>query len=128
MAYCTVQDVIDLFRPLSQAEEARTEELIPVVTDALRLEAVKVEKDLDVLAEDATYKDVLRSVIVDIVARILMTPTSGAPMSQYSESAGGYSVSGTFLNAGGGMFIKKSELSRLMLTRQRFGVIETWQP
>lgn len=128
MVYCTVQDVIDLFRPLSQAEEARTEELIPVVTDALRLEAVKVGKDLDVLAEDATYKDVLRSVIVDIVARILMTPTSGAPMSQYSESAGGYSVSGTFLNAGGGMFIKKSELSRLMLTRQRFGVIETWQP
>lgn len=128
MVYCTVQDVIDLFRPLSQDEEARTEELIPVVTDALRLEAVKVGKDLDVLAEDATYKDVLRSVIVDIVARILMTPTSGAPMSQYSESAGGYSVSGTFLNAGGGMFIKKSELSRLMLTRQRFGVIETWQP
>ena len=128
MVYCTVQDVIDLFRPLSQAEEARTEELIPVVTDALRLEAVKVGNDLDVLAEDATYKDVLRSVIVDIVARILMTPTSGAPMSQYSESAGGYSVSGTFLNAGGGMFIKKSELSRLMLTRQRFGVIETWQP
>lgn len=128
MVYCTVQDVIDLFRPLSQAEETRTEELIPVVTDALRLEAVKVGKDLDVLAEDATYKDVLRSVIVDIVARILMTPTSGAPMSQYSESAGGYSVSGTFLNAGGGMFIKKSELSRLMLTRQRFGVIETWQP
>lgn len=128
MVYCTVQDVIDLFRPLSQAEETRTEELIPVVTDALRLEAVKVGKDLDVLAEDATYKDVLRSVIVDIVARILMTPTVGAPMSQYSESAGGYSVSGTFLNAGGGMFIKKSELSRLMLTRQRFGVIETWQP
>lgn len=128
MVYCTVQDVIDLFRPLSQAEESRTEELIPVVTDALRLEAVKVGKDLDVLAEDATYKDVLRSVIVDIVARILMTPTVGAPMSQYSESAGGYSVSGTFLNAGGGMFIKKSELSRLMLTRQRFGVIETWQP
>lgn len=128
MVYCTVQDVIDLFRPLSQAEEARTEDLIPVVTDALRLEAVKVGKDLDVLAEDATYKDVLRSVIVDIVARILMTPTVGAPMSQYSESAGGYSVSGTFLNAGGGMFIKKSELSRLMLTRQRFGVIETWQP
>lgn len=128
MVYCTVQDVIDLFRPLSQAEETRTEDLIPVVTDALRLEAVKVGKDLDVLAEDATYKDVLRSVIVDIVARILMTPTVGAPMSQYSESAGGYSVSGTFLNAGGGMFIKKSELSRLMLTRQRFGVIETWQP
>lgn len=128
MVYCTVQDVIDLFRPLSQAEETRTEDLIPVVTDALRLEAVKVGKDLDVLAEDATYKDVLRSVIVDIVARILMTPTSGVPMSQYSESAGGYSVSGTFLNAGGGMFIKKSELSRLMLTRQRFGVIETWQP
>lgn len=45
-------------------------------------------------------------------------------MSQYSESALGYTVSGTFLVPGGGLFVKKSELERLGLRRQRIGVIE----
>lgn len=48
-------------------------------------------------------------------------------MTQFSESALGYSASGTFLVPGGGLFIKTSELARLGLRRQKYGVIETWQ-
>ena len=55
-----------------------------------------------------------------------MTSTNSEPMIQSSESALGYSVSGTFLNPGGGLFIKKSELSRLGLKRQKIGVIELY--
>ncbi|MGV7835606.1 Gp19/Gp15/Gp42 family protein, partial [Mycobacterium kansasii] len=40
------------------------------------------------------------------------------------ESALGYSVSGSYLVPGGGLFIKNSELSRLGLKKQRFGVID----
>lgn len=47
-------------------------------------------------------------------------------MSQMSESALGYSVSGTFLNPGGGLFIKDSELAALGLRRQKIGVISLW--
>ena len=53
-----------------------------------------------------------------------MTSTEGEPMTQMSESALGYSVSGTYLVPGGGLFIKRSELKRLGLTRQKYGVIE----
>ncbi|WP_369292480.1 Gp19/Gp15/Gp42 family protein, partial [Mycobacterium tuberculosis] len=43
---------------------------------------------------------------------------------QTTESALGYSVSGSYLVPGGGLFIKNSELSRLGLKKQRFGVID----
>ena len=38
----------------------------------------------------------------------------------------GYSWSGTYLGPGGGLFIKKSELSRLGLRRQRLRTIELY--
>lgn len=125
MEYCSVTDVISLWRPLKNDEINRVKELIPIVENSLRVEADKVGKDLDQMAKDnEAYRDVLKSVIVDVVARTLMTATDQEPMTQYSESALGYSFSGSFLVPGGGLFIKKSELSRLGLRRQRYGVIE----
>ena len=66
----------------------------------------------------------VKSVTVDVVARTLMTSTDQEPMTQVSQSALGYSVQGTFLVPGGGLFIKRSELARLGLRRQRYGVID----
>jgi hypothetical protein len=123
--FATVQDVIDLYRPLSAEEQTRTANLLPVISDALRVEAQKVGRDLDaMITDDLPLANTVKSVTVDIVARVLMTPTTGAPMSQFSESAGGYAVSGTFLNPGGGLFIKDSELKRIGLKIQRYGVLE----
>lgn len=125
MDYCTVDDVISLWRPLRPDEIGRVEKLIPVVVSSLKIEADNVGKDIDILAKDnPDYKNVLKSVIVDVVARTLMTSTDSEPMTQTSESALGYSWSGTFLVPGGGLFIKNSELSRLGLRRQRYGVID----
>lgn len=125
MEYCSVDDVISLWRHLKNDEILRVKELIPVVENSLRVEADKIGKDLDQMAKDnEAYSDVLKSVIVDVVARTLMTATDQEPMTQYSESALGYSFSGSFLVPGGGLFIKKSELSRLGLKRQRYGVID----
>jgi len=123
--FATTSDIATLWRPLTQAETTRAAALLPVVSDRLRYEAEKVGKDLDeIVSDDAILAVVAKQVTVDIVARALMTPTSGAPMSQVSESALGYSMSGTFLNPGGGLFIKDSELKALGLKRQRFGVID----
>lgn len=125
--YADMTDVISLYRPLTPAESKKAAALIPIICASLRSEARKVGKDLDaMIEEDEDLAAVARSVTVDIVARCLMTPTSGAPMSQMSESALGYSVSGTFLNPGGGLFIKRSELARLGLRRQKIGGIDLW--
>jgi len=124
--YVSMDDVISLWRPLKRDEINRVDYLIPVVEDNLRLEARKAGKDLDILAQDGTYRSVLKSVIVDVVARTLMTSTDSEPMTQFSESALGYSYSGNFLVPGGGLFIKKSELNKLGLRKQKIGVREIY--
>ena len=127
-SFATTADVAALWRPLSEAETERAEALLPVVSDSLRQEAMKVGKDLDqMLADGEVLENVLKSVVVDVVARTLMTSTDSEPMTQFSESALGYSASGTFLVPGGGLFIKTSELARLGLRRQKYGVIDLWQ-
>ena len=125
--FATISDITTLWRPLSTDETSRAEALLPVVSDSLRTEAQKVGKDLDAMvAEDEALESVAKSVTVDVVARVLMTSTDSEPMTQTSESALGYSFSGTYLVPGGGLFIKKSELARLGLRRQQIGVIDLW--
>lgn len=49
MNYATVQDIMTLKRPLSAAEQARAEALIPLVSDTIRYEAQKVGKNFDLM-------------------------------------------------------------------------------
>lgn len=124
MEKITSNDVIKLWRPLSQEEIDRVENLIPIIIDNLKLKAQRVGKDLDKMSESPTFFNVLKSVVIDVVSRTLMTSTNQEPMTQTSESALGYSWSGTFLVPGGGLFIKDSELAKLGLKTQRYGVID----
>lgn len=127
--FATVNDVIDLWRPLSADEQTRAGKLLEIISASLRVEADKVGKDLDAMvAADENLAAVAKSVTVDVVARTLMTATTGEPMTQFSQSALGYTVSGSYLIPGGGLFIKKSELARLGLRRQKIGVIEFYGP
>lgn len=123
--YATVNDINTLWRTMTSDELNRAQALLPIVSSSLRYEAEKAGKDINVLiGNDPDFANVLKSVTVDVVSRVLMTSTNQEPMTQMSEAAGGYSASGTFLVPGGGLFIKKSELARLGFTRQRVGVID----
>ena len=125
--YATIEDVRTLWRPLTADEATRAEALIPIICDSLRVEADKVGKNLDEMIADSTaLASVAKSVTVDVVARTLMTSTDQEPTTQFSQAALGYSVSGTFLVPGGGLFIKKSELARLGIRRQQRRVIDLW--
>ena len=126
-SFATISDVETLWRYLKQDETDRASFLLKVVSDSLRVEAEKVGKDLDAMVlNSAAYNNVVKSVTVDIVARTLMTSTDQEPMTQFNQSALGYSASGSFLVPGGGLFIKKSELARLGLRRQRYGVMNLY--
>ena len=115
--FATVSDLIALWRQLSPGERER----------GLRMEAIKVGKNLDQMIEETPMlASVAKSVTVDVVARTLMTPTDETPMTQMTQSGLGYSVSGTYLVPGGGLFIKRSELARLGLRRQQIGVINLY--
>nr|DAO86863.1 MAG TPA: hypothetical protein [Caudoviricetes sp.] len=126
-AYATIDELTKLWRKMTAEEQSRAEELLDVVSDSLRYEAKKCEKDLDQMIESTpSLATVTKSVTIDIVARTLMTSTNREPMSQFSESAMGYTQSGTFLVPGGGLFIKDTELARLGIRRQRMGVIDLY--
>ena len=125
--FATIEDIRTLWRALTPEEEERASALLQKVSSILRSEADKVGIDLDLMIQQKPYlADVATSVTVDVVARALATPTNQEPVSQFTESAMGYSYSGTYLVPGGGVFIKKSELARLGLKRQKMGGMKLW--
>jgi len=128
-AYATVEDVTTLWRALSATETARVEELLPLVSDALRYEAVKAGKDLDqMIAESESLESVAKLVTIDVVSRVLRQNTTGEAMTQESQAALGYSWSGTYAIPGGGIAnaIMNNDLKRLGIKRQKIGVIEPY--
>jgi hypothetical protein len=125
----SVNDVNSLWKPLSNAEQGQVEALLPVVSDSLRQEAKRVGKDLDeMIAKGEILPNVVKSVVVDVISRYLdqLSSDNASTLSQESQSALGYSWSGTYVNTGGGMSILKKDLKRLGLTRQRFGMVDLY--
>lgn len=127
--FATVEDIEALYRPLTEEEETRAEAMLPLLSDTLRSIGYKVGKDLDAtMATDATYESVLKLVTVDIVVRALRQNTESEAMIQESQSAMGYSWSGTYAIPGGGIAnaIMNNDLKRLGLTQQQIGVVMLW--
>lgn len=125
--YATVDDLTVLWRTMTAEEQTRAAQLLTIVSSELRIRADAVGKDLDALvADDQDIAEVAKSVTCDVVARMLTTSTVNEPMSQFSQTAGGITVSGTYLVPGGGVFIKRSELARLGLRRQKWGAVEVF--
>lgn len=124
--YATPNDVAVLWRPLTEQEEAAVQELIPIVESQIRIKARDVGRNLDLMAAEPDYAEVLKSVIVDVVKRYLssMGNSTMDGFSQMSQSALGYTFSGTFATPGGGVSVMRNDLKRLGLLRQRYGVID----
>lgn len=129
-AFATVEDIQNLWRPLTADEQTRARYILPLVSDELRVLAGNVDKDLDQMAaDDEAYASVLKIVTVDVTCRVLRQSTDGDAMTQESQSALGYTWSGTYAVAGGGIAnaILKSDLKKLGLYKQQMGVVWLWQ-
>ena len=126
--FATVEDITTLWRPLTADETTRANALLPLISDALRNAAIDVGKDLDAMIEETpTLASVAKMVTVDIVGRVLRQSTDGDPMTQESQSGLGYSWSGTYAIAGGGIAaIMKNDLKRLGILRQSMGTVTLW--
>lgn len=130
--FATVDDVICIAgKEYTENEQNRIAVLLELISDALRTEAEKVGKDLDQMVIDSqSYANTVRLVTADVVIRAMRQSQDGEPMSQESQSALGYTWSGTYAIPGGGVAgaIMRNDLKRLGLRRQRYGVMETWEP
>ena len=127
-AFATIEDMANLWRALTETELTRAPHLLEVASDTLRQMAQNRGMNLDSMVYNGEiYESVLKDVVVAAVGRVLRASTTGEPVSQVTQSALGYSVSGTFLNPQGGMFFYDNELARLGLgKKQRLGRIEMY--
>lgn len=127
--FATVTDIQTLWRPLTASEQIRAEALLPLVSDEIRVIAKSVNKDVDeMIAADSAYESVVKVVTVDVTARVLRQSTTGEAVTQESQAALGYSWSGTYAVAGGGIAnsILKNDLKKLGLLNQQIGATFIW--
>lgn len=125
-AFATVNELIAIFRNLTIEEQERAEQLLTDVSNNLRYEARRYGYDLDKMIDndgktDEVFRTVCKDVTCDIVARILRQDTTSESMSQFSQSAMGYSISGSPAVVGGGVAnaILRNDLKRLGIKTQR---------
>ena len=127
-SFATVADVLEITgKDYTGAEMNRIEALLELISDTLRVYATDIGKDLDKMADASTaYANVLKLTTVDIVIRAMRQSFDGDPLTQESQSAIGYTWSGTYAIPGGGIAgaIMKNDLKRLGLRRQQYGTIE----
>ena len=129
MAYATLNDVITYFRPLQTSEVEKVQIMLNDLSEVLRVKAHEYGKDIDqMIAMEPGYATTVKIVLCGIIGRVLRQDVDGEPMSQYSQSALGYSVSGSPVMAGGGAAsaILKNDLKALGFKRQRYGGIELY--
>ena len=128
--FATLEDVAALTgKEYSVSEQARLTALLADISNALRFEAEKVGKDIDeMIANNEAYASVVKIVTVDVAVRVLRQNLDTEPMTQESQTALGYSWSGTYAIPGGGISgaIMRNDLKRLGLRRQRYGSIDLW--
>ena len=125
--FATVTDVINRYKLLTSEETAKAEVLLRDVSSALRIKAKECNRDLDaMMAEDEDYANVVEMVTCDIVIRRLDQDSSSNTynLQQESQSALGYTWSGTYVNTGGGISILDKDLKKLGLRKQKASFID----
>lgn len=121
MNYATIQDIETYWRPLTEDEQAIAETLIADSSAKIRMRAKRNGKDFDaMIEEDEDLQNVTKSIVCKVVINAMKVSDS-IPMTQFSESVGGYSISGSPYNSSGGLYISRNDWKELGLSSQHIG-------
>ena len=114
---------------LIDTEKERVETLLEYASALLRTEASNRGFNLDfIISRDGAKKTVAKMVVLASVKRAMHTnEVTEAPLEQFSQSALGYTVSGTYLNPGDDIYFLNNELKRLGISKKSQGFfIDLW--
>lgn len=115
---------------LSDSEKARVETLLMYASALLRVEASNRGYNLDlIMLKDGAKRTVAKMVVLASVKRAMHTnEVTEVPLEQFTQSAMGYTVSGTYLNPGDDIYFLNNELKRLGIKKkaQAF-TVDLWQ-
>ena len=123
--FATVEDVMNLYGSLNADQIAKVEQLLTYTSSYFRSLAKEYGRDLNQeVIDDEDMKNNAKLATCNVVIRELDKGNSS--LSQESQSALGYTWSGTYVNTGGGLSILNKDLKLLGLNRQRIGMVDNY--
>ena len=123
--FATVEDVMNLYGPLNADQIAKVEQLLSYTSSYFRTLAKEYGRDLNQeVIDDEDMKNNAKLATCNVVIREL--DKGNHSLSQESQSALGYTWSGTYVNTGGGLSILNKDLKLLGLNRQRIGMVDIY--
>ena len=125
--YAQLSD-LELYKQLTAEEQTQALTLLAAASAKLRLTAKRYGKDLDAMIDaDEDMLPVVKEMVVTCVRRAMEAYAGSAQAAtQTSQSALGYSVSMTYLNAGQSLYYLRNELKDLGILRQQYGAMEVY--
>lgn len=114
---------------LTDAEKEQVKLLLIDASSLLKVEASNRGFNIDlIIARDDDKKNVAKMAVLASVKRVMQKLDERGAFEQVSESALGYSFSGTYVNPGEDIYFLNNELKRLGLDRKAQGFfIDLWQ-
>ena len=132
--YAEAQDIIDSGRNLSADEMNIAKKKISEASAMIRMKArgnvmydELTQSDIDKMQEEnEDLVIVAKSIVVSCVIRYLNDSKTDPAVTQFSQAAAGYSISGTYAASGARVSIWDSEWKMLGLKRQHIGSLEMY--
>lgn len=116
-AYATVDELQSRWRALSDVEAKRASTLL--MDASVIIATMCSQSSVEIDPADELQAHTLQSITCEMVKRAMLSPVDQAPLSQFSQTAGGYSESGTYVNPTGDLYMTSNEKRRLGIGRQR---------
>lgn len=115
--FATITDLQSRWRALSDIEKTRAETLL--MDASVIIATMCAQSSITIDTTDELQAMTLEAITCEMVKRAMLSPIDQAPMSNYSQTAGSYSESGTFVNPTGDLYLTSSEKKRLGIGKQR---------
>ncbi|EEF93199.1 phage protein Gp19/Gp15/Gp42 [Catenibacterium mitsuokai DSM 15897] len=128
--YASVEDYEKVYNiALNNEQQKRLLMLIELASSLLREEANKRNMNLSAVISSSDDKaNVAKMVVLACVHRV-MSKDDGQdmPLEQFSQSALGYTFSGTYVNPGDDLYYLRNELKRMGIMKQRYGAMDIYE-
>lgn len=128
--YASVEDYEKVYNTaLNYDQHKRLLMLIELASSLLREEANKRNMNLSAVISSSDDKaNVAKMVVLACVHRVMSKDDDqDMPLEQFSQSALGYTFSGTYVNPGDDLYYLRNELKRMGIIKQRYGAMEIYE-
>lgn len=128
--YASIEDYEKVYNiVLNNEQQKRLLILIELASSLLREEANKRKINLSAVINSSDDKaNVAKMVVLACVHRVMAKDDGqDMPLEQFSQSALGYTFSGTYVNPGDDLYFLKNELKRMGIIKQRYGAMEIYE-